>query len=145
MAGDETSDPLELLLRENSRLAWELDSCEDQYRELEAESASRLTKKDNVINSLQADLELKWLMLDQLKEQHVKELATRDEKIRTLIKASELAGSFVRAMIQELVGEYSYNLCLLLLRLESWYLTSCSYVDFVNCHRSRFPSILGQH
>ena len=119
MAGDETSDPLELLLRENSRLAWELDSCEDQYRELEAESASRLTKKDNVINSLQADLELKWLMLDQLKEQHVKELATRDEKIRTLIKASELAGSFVRAMIQELVGEYSYNLCLLLLRLES--------------------------
>ena len=90
-----------------------LDSCEEQFKELEADSGQRLMEKDEVIKSLREGLILKSELIDRLKGDHARELATRDEKYNSLLKAFEGFGSVVKSAILQLAGS-SLVLCFLI-------------------------------
>ena len=81
-------------------LRGQLDSCEEQFQELEKDSAQRLTEKEDIIRSLRGELQLKSGLIEQLKG----ELSTRDEKYNSLLKAFENFGSLVKASILQLAG-----------------------------------------
>jgi len=82
----------------------QLDSCEEQFKELEAGSKQRLMEKDDVIKSLRDGLAIKSELLDRLKGDHARELAARDEKYNSLLKAFEGFGSAVKAATLQLAG-----------------------------------------
>jgi len=85
-------------------LKGQLDSCEEQFRELEADSKQRLMEKDEVIKSLRDSLAIKSELLDRLKGDHTRELAARDEKYNSLLKAFEGFGSAVKSATLQLAG-----------------------------------------
>ena len=97
-------------------LKGQLDSCEEQFKELEADSKQRLMEKDEVIKSLQEGLNLKSELIDRLKGDHARELVARDEKYNTLLKAFEGFGSVVKSAILQLAG-ISLILCLLIIHI----------------------------
>ena len=90
--------------QEIKSLKGQLNSYEEQCKELEADSRQRLMEKDEVIKSLQEGLALKSELIDHLKENHAKELAARDEKYNSLFKAFEGFGSIVKSAILQLAG-----------------------------------------
>ena len=85
-------------------LKHQLDSCEEQFRELETDSQQRLMEKDEIIKSLREGTALKSELIDRLKADHAKELAVRDEKYNSLFKAFEGFGSIVRSSVLQLAG-----------------------------------------
>ena len=90
--------------QEIKSLKGQLDSCEEQFKELEADMQQRLMEKDEVIRSLWEGLTLKSELIDRLKGDHAKELAARDEKYNSLFKAFEGFGSIVKSAILQLAG-----------------------------------------
>ena len=90
--------------QEIKSLKGQLDSCEEQFKELEADMQQRLMEKDEVIRSLREGLTLKSELIDRLKGDHAKELAARDEKYNSLFKAFEGFGSMVKSSILQLAG-----------------------------------------
>ena len=90
--------------QEIKSLKGQLDSCEEQFKELEADMQQRLMEKDEVIRSLRQGLALKSELIDRLKGDHAKELAARDEKYNSLFKAFEGFGSIVESAILQLAG-----------------------------------------
>ena len=90
--------------QEIKSLKGQLDSCEEQFKELEADMRQRLMEKDEVIRSLREGLTLKSELIDRLKGDHAKELAARDEKYNSLFKAFEGFGSIVKSAILQLSG-----------------------------------------
>ena len=87
-------------------LKCQLDSCEEQFKGLEADSQQRLMEKDEMIKSLREGMALKSELIDRLKADHAKELATRDEKYNSLFKAFESFGSIVKSSVLQLAGSY---------------------------------------
>ena len=85
-------------------LKGQLDSCEEQFKELEAGSQQRLMEKDEIIKSLREGTALKSELIDRLKADHAKELSMRDEKYNSLLKAFEGFGSIVKSSILQLAG-----------------------------------------
>ena len=63
--------------QEIKSLKGQLDSCEEQFKEFEADMRQRLMEKDEVIKSLREGLTLKSGLIDRLKEDHAKELAVQ--------------------------------------------------------------------
>ena len=61
-------------------------------------------EKDEVIKSLREGLALKTELIDRLKGDHAKELAARDEKYNSLLKAFEGFGSMVKSAVLQLAG-----------------------------------------
>ena len=96
------SDIIKNQAQEMKILKDQLDSCKEQFKELEADSKQRLMEKDEVIKSSREGLNLKSELLDQLKGDHAMELAARDEKYNSLLKAFEGFGSVVKSAILQL-------------------------------------------
>ena len=94
--------------QEIKSLKGQLDSCEQQFKELEADMRQRLMEKDEVIKSLREGLTLKSELIDRLKEDRAKELATRDEKNNSLFKAFEGFGSIVKSTVPQLAGLFLF-------------------------------------
>lgn len=85
-------------------LKCQLDSCEEQFKGLEADSQQRLMEKDEIIKSLREGMAIKSELFDRLKTDHARELAARDEKYNSLFKAFEGFGSIVRSSVLQLAG-----------------------------------------
>ena len=108
------SDIIKNQAQEIQILKDQLDSCEEKFKELEADSKQRLMEKDELIKSLREGLNLKSELLDRLKGDHARELTARDEKYNLLLKPFEGFGSAVKSAILQLAGT-SLIRCLLII------------------------------